>query len=73
MAFGIDNPVSHFKKSNFSTNFKKELVRSCNFELRKTGPKELMHEPISVFHVDERSYLLPKISNIIVFGTVNRV
>ena len=24
---------------------------SCSFRLRKKGPKELVHEPISAFHV----------------------
>ena len=34
-------------------------------QLRKEGPKELRYEPISVFHMDERPYILPNISNIL--------
>ena len=32
-----------------------------------------MHEPISVFHVDERSYFFQKMSNIFFTGTDNVV
>ena len=38
-------------------------------QLKKEEPMELLHEPIFVFHVGERSYFLLNISNILVFRT----
>ena len=59
------------KKTIFQIIFSRNLKGSANFQLRKEGPKELLHQPISDFHVDERSYFFPKISNILVFRTDN--
>ena len=61
VVFGTDNPLSQFKKINIL------FTGSLNFQLRKEVPKELQHERIFVFHVDERAYFLPDISNILLF------
>ena len=35
LVFGTDNPVLHFKKIDISINFAQELVRFCNFPIKK--------------------------------------
>ena len=52
-----------------SRNLKGPLIS----QLRKKGLKELLHEPISIFHVNERPYFLPNISTSLLFGTDNQV
>ena len=51
LVFGRDHPVYLIQKSSISNNFEQELVRTCSLVIRKKGPKELLHEPIFVFHL----------------------
>ena len=61
LVFGTDNPLSQFKKINIL------FTGSLNLQLRKEVPKELLHERIFVFHVEERAYFLSDIFNILLF------
>ena len=38
-------------KSNTSSNFHQGPARCCNLPLRKKGPKKVLHEPMSQFHL----------------------
>ena len=61
------------RKGIFQISFNRNFQGPVIFQFKKEGPKELLYEPVSVFHLEERSFFLPNISNFFVFGTDNPV